>query len=485
MPGPWLPLFTLVPLGGAVVALALRSKTGRAGLLVATALVHLGLVASLFAPGVAPPRPALGGHLALDPLGLLVLSVASLVFAATAIYNVRYRRLTPPRLSRVYMPANLVLLAAMSVLCTARHLGVLWVASGATTLATALVVPLHRGRHALEATWKFIMLCSVGVAFALLGIFFVGIAATDPAGTSAASGLLLDDLLATARAGRLSAPWLRTAFVFLLVGYGTKVGLAPLHSWKPDTYAEAPTPISALLATGLTACAFLNLLRGYQVLVAAGEGAFGGQLLVVLGLFSIAVGAAFVVGQGDLKRLLAYSGVEHMGIVALGVGLGGTAAYGAMLHLVGHSIAKGVLFLAAGNAILACGTRAVGDLSGLMRRLPATGVLLLAGFLATLGFPPSAIFLSELTILRGAIEAGLHGIAGAFVGLLSIVFVAVAAAAVRIVQGRSAKVEAADPESSLLTLPAFALLALVVALGVHIPAALHRALAGAAALVGG
>lgn len=487
----------LVPLLGAALGIQVRSKDGRAALLLLGAAGHLALVFRLWL--VETPPPMLEGYVALDPLGLLFLSIVSVVFAATAVYNVKYRRLTPPRTSRVFLPLNLFLLAAMSLLCLARHLGVLWVASGATTLSTAPLIYLHRGQRTLEATWKYLILCSVGVAFALLGLFFLAIAAQpsheapggialEAAGPAAAApGLFLDELLTRARERRFAIPWLRTAFIFLLVGFGTKAGLAPMHTWKPDAYSEAPTPVAALMATALCNCAFLCILRGYQVCVAAGEGEFAGRLLVLLGLVSIGTGAAFVVAQADVKRLLAYSGVEHMGVMALGVGIGGKAAYGAMLHLVGHSLAKGLLFFAAGNILLAYKTKSTGEVSGVIRRLPLSGVLLLAGFFATLGFPPFSIFVSELTILQGALDARRYVAAGLYLAFLGIVFVAVMSLVLQMVQGPDPRGPEAVPErqSLLLTGPALVLLVGVLTIGVYIPPALDSVLARAAALVGG
>lgn len=478
-----LPAIILVPLAAGLLGLAVRSKAGRAALLLASAAAHLALVGRLWFG--APPPPALGGYLFLDPLGLLFLTIVSVVFAATSVYNVRYRRLTPPKTSRVFLPCNLVMLAAMSVLTLSRHFGLMWVASGATTLTAAPLIFLHRGQRTLEATWKYLILCSVGVAFALLGIFFVAISATDPSG--AAPGLFFDELVARAREGRFATVWLRTGFIFLLVGFGTKVGLAPMHTWKPDVYSEAPTPVAALMATALCNCAFLCIMRGHQVCIAAGEGAFAGRLLVILGLVSIATGAAFVVAQADYKRLLAYSGVEHMGVMALGVGLGGKAVYGAMLHLVGHSLAKGLLFFAAGNILLAYKTKSIAEVSGAIRRMPVSGTLLLAGFFATLGFPPFSVFVSELTILAGALDARQHVAAGLYLVLLGIVFVAVMSLVLKMVQGPDPRGVDATPEreSLLLTLPAVALLIGVLTFGLYIPPALDLALARAAALVGG
>jgi hydrogenase-4 component F len=472
----------LVPLAGAVAGFLLSSRNARMAVLVACAFAHLGLVLHHWSSGAS--GAILGGWFSLDPLGLLFLAVVSVAFAATSVYEVSYRHLRPPRTSRTFLvPLELVLLATMTLLAMTRHLGFLWVTSGAMTLAVSPLIYLQRDQRTLEAAWKYLILCSVGVALALLGIFLLAIAATDPSG--APRGFILDDLLVRAREHRLALPWLRTAFIFMLVGFGTKVGLAPMHTWKPDTYSEAPTPVAALMATAMCNCAFLCVLRGYQVCVAAGEGEFAGRLLVVLGLVSIATATAFVVGQADAKRLLAYSGVEHMGVLALGVGAGGKAVYGAMLHLVGHSFAKAALFFAVGNMAFAYQTRSIPLVSGAFRRVPVSGVLLMAGFLATLGFPPFSIFVSELTILRGALE-GHHDVAAAlYLALLATVSVAVLALVQGMVQGEAPQGPAAPREPLALTAPGIVLLLATFAIGLHVPAALDDALLEAARLLGG
>ncbi len=207
----------------------------------------------------------------------------------------------------------------------------------ATTLASAPLIYFNRNRLSIEATWKYLLLCSVGIALAMLGILFLAYAALLGGGIPVS--LQFDDLLAGA--ATLSPPWLHAGFVFLLVGFGTKMGLAPLHTWKPDAYGEAPGMVGALLAGGLTSVAFLAILRGLQLMNAAGDGAMARQALLGMGLLSLLVAAVFMVRQPDIKRLLAYSSVEHMGILAIGVGIGGLATFGAMLHLVNNALTKG------------------------------------------------------------------------------------------------------------------------------------------------
>jgi hydrogenase-4 component F len=208
----------------------------------------------------------------------------------------------------------------------------------------------------------------------------------------------------SAHAAQLDQAWLKAGFVFILVGYGTKMGLAPMHTWLPDAHSEAPSPVSALLSGALLNCAFLGILKTYNVLYANGLGEFAGNLLIVFGLLSVLVATAFILKQADYKRMLAYSSIENMGIIAFGTGIGGLAAFGAMLHLVHHSLIKSSLFLTSGNILLGYGTKMIDGTSGLAKSLPATFSAYFAGFLGLTGFPPFGIFLSELLILFGAFQ---------------------------------------------------------------------------------
>jgi hydrogenase-4 component F len=253
------------------------------------------------------------------------------------------------------------------------------------------------------------------------------------------------------------------------------MGLAPMHTWKPDVYGEAPGLVGALLAGGMTTCAFLALLRFYQVCAAAGEGAFARELMVVIGLFSMAVAGVFMARQRDYKRMLAYSSVEHMGILVLGMGIGGLAAFGALLHLVNNALTKGVLFLAAANIHRAYRSKTTDTVSGALRRVPVSGALFLAGFFAVTGSPPFGPFWSEFTILRGAVERGRYGIAAAFLG----------GTVLAVVQGkpRDDLPDTGFHDNVGTVAPAALLLIAVVVLGVWVPPGLEAALRDAAAFV--
>jgi len=287
-----LPLPVVVPLALAVAVYLTPSRLWRPRLLALGAAIHLLLV------GLALRAPAGSGGdwLRLDAPGRLLLLLVSVLFLVCAVYAVGYLEQRPERENRRFTACMLAVLGAMSLVAYAQHLGLLWVGIEATTLASAPLVYFNRSARSIEATWKYLLISSVGIALALLGSFFVGYAALLGGGEAS---LLFPDLLA--RAGELSRPWLRTGFALLLVGYGTKMGLAPMHTWKPDAYGEAPGVVGAVLAGGLTSCAFLALLRFTQLTAAAGEGIYANRLLIAIGLLSMAVAGALLLGQRDLS----------------------------------------------------------------------------------------------------------------------------------------------------------------------------------------
>ena len=498
----------LLPVIAGLVTFGIRPAGPRRALLLAAAAGHAGLTALAW---VHQPAAILDGWLALDALGLLFLSITSALFLVVAIYALGYLRredwgrrqdfqegtLFTNARERTFTCCLLLFLGTMTLVTVSQHFGLLWVGVEATTLASAPLIYFHRHRRSLEATWKYIMICSVGIALALLGNFFLAVAAT--LGEHENVPMLLSSL--TSEASLLHVPWLKAAFLFLLVGYGTKMGLAPLHTWLPDAHSESPSVISALLSGALLNCAFLAILRAQQVCVAAGQGPFGQKLLVGLGLFSMLVAAAFIVGQADFKRLLAYSSVENMGILALAVGLGGGAGFGAMLHAVNHSLTKGMLFLVAGNILALYRSKSTREVRGVLRTLPLSGILWVAGFLAITGSPPFGPFLSELVILKAALDQGQMVVAALYLLALSAVFVGMATVVLRMAQGEPAGLPAeyvaavaGDKggtqrfflgELPLAVLSPLALGAAVLMLGVYIPPPLQRLLEQAAKAVGG
>lgn len=469
----------LLPVLAAVATAAARSpRVGRwrVAVLVGTATVHLALTATLWG---LPAQTAVNGWFGDDALGLLTLSLVSVLFFVTAIYTVGYLQRATPRGGRVFVSGLLGFLAAMTVVCLSQHLAMLWVGLEATTFAVAPLIFHRHDRRSLEAVWKYLVISSVGIALALLGTFFLASAQHGVAGDP----LILGDLVAHAR--QLQPAWLRAAFLFLLVGFGTKMGLAPMHTWKPDTYGEAPALVGGLMAGALTSCAFLGVARITQITMAAGLGPFVQPVLLGFGLLSLATAAVFVIGQGDLKRLLAYSSVEHMGLLVLGLGLGGVGAYGTVLHMLNNGLAKGWLFLVAGNVVLATGTSGAAGNRGLIRTLPVSGALLVAGLFAVTGSPPFGLFLSEFTILRAAVSGGHLWIAVVTLLLLAVIFVGMAVLILKMALGEPEPGVPIVRESPWLVAGPIALAAAVLMLGLYIPAPLQRALVHAAAALGG
>jgi hydrogenase-4 component F len=265
------------------------------------------------------------------------------------------------------------------------------------------------------------------------------------------------------------------------------MGLAPLHTWLPDAHSESPSVVSALLSGALLNCAFLGILRAHQVCVAAGLDRFSQSLLVTFGLLSMAFAAVFILGQADFKRMLAYSSVEHMGILALGVGLGGAGAFGMTLHAVNHSLTKACLFLAAGNILAVYRTKSVAGVRGLVKELPFSGVLWVVGFLAITGSPPFGPFLSELTILKAALDQGRGIVAVVYLALLAAIFIGMANLVMPMAQGRADEQSERSRRGEALwaTLPPAALALVVLVLGVYIPPVMNDALHAAARSLGG
>ena len=449
----------------------------RSWLLPLAGAVHLLLV--VLALGSVPDA-APGAWIGLDPLSRLVLLGASPLFLACALYAVDYLEMRRDRGNRVMVPCLLVFLAALSLAAMSRHLGLLWLALESTTLASAPLIYYNRNRYSIEATWKYLLVCSVGIALAMLGLLFFAYAALRG---GAPVSLTLTDLLATAP--QLSPPWLHAGFVLLLVGFGTKMGLAPLHAWKPDAYGEAPGLVGALLAGGLTSLAFLAVLRVMQVMAAAGALPLARLALLGLGLFSLLLAALFMMRQTDLKRMLAYSSIEHMGLLAVGVGIGGLATFGALLHLVNNALAKGCLFLSAGNIHRAFTSKRLADVRGALTALPFSGALFLCAFLAVTGSPPFGMFLSEITMLRGIFGAGQLWVGLAVVVLLATVFIGMAASVLEVSQGEPSGRDLAFTDRVLLVAPPLVLLLAVLLLGLYIPEPLRLLLEQAAALIEG
>ncbi len=456
-------LLVVVPLAFALLAFALPSDRLRPRVVAAGGVAQAVLVVlALRQDRVA----GLNDWLVLDPRGKLVLALTSALFFVCSLYVPAYLRHRTERPNRVFCACLLLFDAMLALIAESHHLGLMWVAMEAATLSTAPMLYFNKSQRSLEAAWKYLLIGSVGIALALLGSLFLAYSQLQ---AQIEPSLLLDHLLRDAP--HLSKPWLHASFVILFVGYGTKMGLAPMHTWKPDAYGEAPGVVGTLLAGGLTNCAFLAIVRFFRICHAAGEASFARSMLVVMGLGSMAVAAVFMARQRDFKRMLAYSSVEHMGILVLGLGLGGAGVFGSFFHMVNNGLTKAVLFLSAGNIHRAFASKSVDDVSGALRRVPFSAALFLAGFFAITGSPPFAPFLSEFTIVRAAFAAGRYGVAAAFLALLAVVFVGMGSAVVSTVQGAPSRAaEATSYREDFGTVAPIALcLFVVLVLGLYVP----------------
>jgi hydrogenase-4 component F len=440
--------------------IAARSNIAATGLTLICAL-------SLF---FAKPEP--GAYLLVDDLNGTFIALTSFVGFTTSIFSASYvgheleiGKLTPPFV-RFYHAMYQVLMFAMNLALTANNIGLMWVAIELATLTTVMMVGIYRTHEALEAAWKYFILGSVGIALALFGTILVYMAARPVVGEGLDA--MVWSVLVT-RAGGFDPALLDVAFVFLLLGYGTKIGLAPLHAWLPDAHAEGPTPISAVLSGLLLNVALYALLR-FKMLLAVNPAAIApGPLMVTLGLVSLVFAAFMLYRRRDIKRMFAYSSIEHMGIITFAFGMGGPLAnFAGLLHMTMHSLTKSAIFFAVGHVAQVMGTQRIADMGGLTETHPVLGWTLILGVVAIAGLPPLGIFMSEFLVVSSTFARApvlalvlvfgiLVGFAALFLRLNAIVFGEP--------RGPSEKAKASY-------LPMFAHLALVLIAGIYLPPAL-------------
>jgi hydrogenase-4 component F len=435
------------------------------------------------------PMVAAGDWFLLDSLSAYHMAVMAAVFSLSALYGLVYFRAETerghftPALARRYGGLWFGSMAAMTLVLVSNNLGVMWVGIEATTLLTAFLICIHSSPAALEAMWKYLIMCSVGVAVAFVGVLLIA-ASTDAAGLHGTDALLWTRLRACAHS--LNPAFLKAGFLFLVVGYGTKAGLAPMHNWLPDAHSQAPAPVSAIFSGFLLNAALYCILRCLPLVEAAtGHVGWGREILVTLGLLSILVAAVFILGQSDLKRFLAYSSVEHIGIVALSVGLGGAGMVAALLHMLNHSLGKTIAFLCAGRLGQIYGTHDMRRMRGMLRVAPAWGGGLLLGVLTLIGVAPLAIFLSEFMIFKAAMDSRSYWTAGLFVAGVGIVFIGALRHIIPMAWGSPEDRTQVSRGDALSRLIIVAPLAALLMLGMWLPAPLRDALAQAAQILEG
>ena len=457
----------VVPAVAATILALLPDYRMSARLNIAAALLTFVAALTLFVA-----RPAAGQLLLVDDLNVVFIALNTLVAFTTSVFSASYigheleiGRLTPAYL-RFYHAMYQVLMFAMNLALVSNNIGLMWVAIEVATLTTVLMVGIYRTEAALEAAWKYFILGSVGIALALFGTILVYLAARAVVGEG--MDAMAWNVLAT-RAAAFDPGLLNLAFVFLLLGYGTKVGLAPLHAWLPDAHAEGPTPISAVLSGLLLNVALFALLR-FKLLLAANAGALApGPLMVTMGLVSLIFAAFMLYRRRDIKRMFAYSSIEHMGIITFAFGMGGPLAnFAGLLHMTMHSLTKSAIFFGVGHIAQATGSQRIADIRGLTESHPKLGWGLVLGVVAIAGMPPLGIFMSEFLVVSSTIARqpllALPLVAGLLIG-----FGALMLRLQGLVFG--APVTGGQPVQASYV-PMFAHLALVLMAGVYLPAPL-------------
>jgi len=489
-----LPLWTLlVPAATGALCYAARNtrlieRVHLAGSTVASALA-LWLVWRVYEEGTVT---ALGQFFLVDALGAVVLAIIALVGWTASLFSVGYIRherakgaLDARQVKQYYFWYHMFV-ATMLAVCMVNNLGLLWVAVEATTIVSAFLVALYRKGEALEAAWKYLILCGTGIAIALLGVILLYASAIRTFGDAHNVHELLNWSFLGNPDVRLQPQVVGLAFVFLLVGLGTKIGFAPMHFWLPDAHSQAPTPVSALLSGVLLNCAMLALIR---FAVVAGHTVGLDEIrpyFIGAGLVSVLFAFPFVLVQQDLKRMLAFSTVEHMGIIAVAVGIGGAAGYAAaMLQMFNHAMAKSLLFMAAGNLTQKYGTKQMARITGALRILPFTGPAALVGVLAISGLPPFSLFTSEFSVASAGFAEGRPWAAAVMLAGIALIFGAMLFPAGRMMFGAPREKPAAGELSRWSTYPLLLPLAFVVVFGLYIPPAVSGLIRRAADIMTG
>jgi len=447
--------------------------------------IDLWVVITVFLKG---PMTSNGGWFRLDALAAYHLAIMMLVFLLSSFYAVSYFRNEPdalrlnPGSARRFSALWHGALAAMTLVLISNNLGIMWVGVEATTLLTAFLICLHISAVSLEATWKYLIVCSVGVAFAFMGVLLLAASTGSPvAGAPILQWTYLHGIART-----LDPRLVKLSFIFLLVGYGTKAGIAPMHSWLPDAHSQAPAPVSAIFSGFMLNMALYCIMRHLPIVtIAAGTAGWTNNLLIFFGLFSILIAAVFIISQHDLKRFLAYCSVEHLGIIMLGLGLGPLGVFAALFHTLNHSLCKTLGFFSAGRIGQAYGSHDMRKITGTLRVNPLWGGGLFGSILVLIGVAPFAIFMSELILLKAAADAQKYFVIVLFLIGAGAVFMGALRHAIDMAWGEKPENAVSTSDSLVDLMIVIAPMAILLILGVWMPAFFRTMLDLAAGIVTG
>lgn len=416
---------------------------------------------------------ALFGVLYIDSMSIIVLDIVVIIGFIACVHSVGYleKEIKHGTLDSAKLRLYYILMHAfiftMVLALTVKNIGIMWVAIEATTLASVFLVGFNNDKFALEAAWKYIIICSVGIVIALLGIILLHYSSIGVLN----SNQFLDWVALYNNATALKSAIVRLAFIFILIGFGTKAGLAPMHTWLPDAHSQAPAPISALLSGVLLNSAMYGIIRTVAVVNRnLGSGDYTGRLMIAFGVLSIATAAVFILTQKDYKKLLAYSSIEHMGVVAIGVGLfTPLSVFGALLHMINHSLTKSMLFLTAGNILQKFNTKYISKVKGIFKLLPVSGSVFLLGLIAIAGVPPFSVFSSELAVISSSFQSNKLLLGAAVILLLAIVFAGIILTAFKMFSGKPDDYLIPGESNIAGNICLVALLAVITVTGLYMP----------------
>jgi hydrogenase-4 component F len=464
----------LSPLAIAVLLLFVQSKKLNAAAVCVYAAVHMACTIALI---ITPET--FGSYFETDALNLYFLMILSTVLAGVSVYNIDFtlHSAVSGRKSTYYTTAILIFAASMSGVVLGVNIGLMWVFLEATTIAGAYLIFYKAGREALEAAWKYMFICSIGISFAFVGMIFLSLAYNG-----SHSSLFFRDMYMSA--GSYSGIWLKLSFVFMVIGFGTKAGLAPVHAWLPDAHSEAPSPVSALLSAALLNSAMLVIIRLLKVMKLGGLGDFASFFLMVMGVISVFVAAVYISRVGNYKRMLAYSSIENMGIISICCAIGGPANFAALLHAGAHSLSKASLFTTSGNILKRYNVKDIGKVSGLLQSDSKAGWLWILGFVTIAGIPPSPIFLSEFIMIKALLGRGLWWLAVVILILLTIVIYGMATAVFKMSFGSAQKDISTEKFGMTNYAAQIIFIAVLLVVGMYMPKALSAFLSAAAQLMG-
>ncbi|HAR62920.1 MAG: hydrogenase [Candidatus Margulisiibacteriota bacterium] len=465
-------LLLLLPVALSILMYAFKHKKFNSAVSVCYSIIYLLITFSFIT------KPAqFTVYFAVDALNLLFLTLLAILYLGVSLYSLSYIDASKlsPKDHTIYFIFLLLFVTSMTGALLSTHLGLLWVFIEATTLTSSYLIYFNKNKSALEAAWKYIFICSIGIAISYVGIILISFAAGNT------NSLFFSDLYANA--SQFIPFWLKLAFVFTLMGFGTKMGLAPVHAWLPDAHSEAPSPVSALLSGALLNTSFLAILRVFKIMELANMAKTAQILLLIMGMLSILISAVFIMKAKNYKRMLAYSSIENMGIIVLGIGSGGIGYFAALLQLIAHSFAKAAFFLTSGNILKRYNSKKIENISAIMKKDTMTGWLWIICFGAIIGLPPLPAFFSEFLILRSMIEHGYLAIVIVVLLLFIFIIYGMGTSILKMLYAKGNE-EISDAKLGILYyLPQIAFIVILVILGTYMPEFVYEMIKNAASAI--